>query len=168
MTTDKTQDSLSHIDASGRAQMVDVSEKPATDRVAIAEGCVDISAELAAQISANTLQKGDLLTVARIAGIGAAKRTDELIPLCHSIPIDHIAVDAWLDGNHVRLRAEVRTRAATGVEMEALSGVMGAALTVIDMGKSVDRTMTIHSVRVIEKRGGRRGDYLYSSEADAK
>lgn len=168
MTTDNAQDSLSHIDASGRAQMVDVSNKPATNRVAIAEGCVDISGELAKAISENTLKKGDLLTIARLAGISAAKRTDELIPLCHSIPIDHIDVKAWLDGNQIKVRAEVRTRAPTGVEMEALSAVMGAALTVIDMGKAIDQSMTIHSVRVIEKRGGRRGDYRYSSDADAK
>lgn len=139
--------------------MVDVGAKPESERVAVAEGLVDVSEELARAIRENSLAKGDLLTVARLAGIGAVKRTDELVPLCHSIPIDHINVEVRLEESAVRIRAEVRTRASTGVEMEALAGVMGAALTVIDMGKAIDRSMTIRSVHVTEKRGGRRGDY---------
>lgn len=148
---------LTHTDPTGKAQMVDVSAKTPTCRTAIAEGQVRISAELADRIAANTLAKGDLLTVARIAGIQAAKRTDELIPLCHTLPLDHINVEAWLEPPYVKLRATVSLTARTGVEMEALTAVSVAALTVIDMGKAVDPAMTIEQVRLIEKAGGQRG-----------
>jgi cyclic pyranopterin monophosphate synthase len=150
------QPTLSHIDAAGRAAMVDVAGKPVTVRRAVAEGRVKVSVELATAIASNTLAKGNLLDVARLAGIQAAKRTDELIPLCHSLPLDHVQVDAWLDGEHVRLRAVATTTAKTGVEMEALTAVSVAALTVIDMGKAVDPFMVIEQVRLIEKTGGKR------------
>ena len=150
---------LSHVDAAGRARMVDVGDKHPTARCAVAEGRVRISAKLAAAVAANQLAKGNLLEVARLAGIQAAKRTDELIPLCHSLPLEHAQVEATLEGNTIRLRAEVRTFAKTGVEMEALTAVAVAALTVIDMGKAIDRAMVVESIRVIEKTGGRSGDW---------
>ncbi len=145
--------------------MVDVGEKPVTHRVAKAEAFVTVSAELAGAIRANTLKKGDLLAVARIAGIQAAKRTDELIPLCHSLPLDVVEIEATLTPEsattqEVRLVALASTHARTGVEMEALTAVSVAALTVIDMGKAVDKGMVIREVRLLEKRGGRGGDYI--------
>ncbi len=151
--------SLSHLDAHGRASMVDVGAKPVTQRRAVAEARVRISPALAERIAHNTLAKGDLLAVARIAGIQAAKRTDELIPLCHSLPLDSIDVRAELRTDHVYLWAEAKVNARTGVEMEALTAVSIAALTVIDMGKSIDQTMVIEGVRLLEKVGGRSGHF---------
>jgi cyclic pyranopterin phosphate synthase len=135
--------------------MVDVGDKAITRRRAVAEGRVRISAALAAQIAANRLGKGNLLDVARLAGIQAAKHTGTLIPLCHTLTLDAVKVEAWLDGSHVRLRAEVRSEGKTGVEMEALTAVAVAALTVIDMGKAVDRALVIEEIRLLEKAGGR-------------
>lgn len=155
-----SQPALSHVGTDGRARMVDVGGKPETERVAVAEGFVRISPALEGAIRENTLKKGNLLEVARLAGIQAAKRTDELIPLCHSLPLDVVDVRATLESGRVRLEAEARTHAKTGVEMEALTAVAVAALTVIDMGKAVDQGMVIEGVRVIEKRGGRSGDYV--------
>jgi cyclic pyranopterin phosphate synthase len=151
--------SLSHLDADGRASMVDVGAKPVTKRRAVAEARVRISPALAERIAHNTLAKGDLLAVARIAGIQAAKRTDELIPLCHSLPLDSVDVRAELRTDHVYLWAEAKVTARTGVEMEALTAVSIAALTVIDMGKSIDQTMVIEGVRLLEKVGGRSGHF---------
>ncbi|MEM9414828.1 MAG: cyclic pyranopterin monophosphate synthase MoaC [Planctomycetota bacterium] len=148
---------LSHVDAQGRARMVDVGDKAVTRRTAIARGRVRISDALAKRIAANDLAKGSLLDVARIAGVMAAKRTDELIPLCHSLPLDHVDVTAHVEGNHVLLEATASVSARTGIEMEALTAVSVAALTVIDMGKAVDPAMVIEEVKLIEKRGGRRG-----------
>ena len=139
--------------------MVDVGEKPVTERVAVAEAVVRISAELEARIRENGLVKGNLLEVARLAGVQGAKRTSELIPLCHTLALDHADVEARLESGWVRIVATVRTHARTGVEMEALTAAAVAALTVIDMGKAVDRGMVIESVRVLEKRGGRSGDW---------
>ncbi|MBM4108741.1 MAG: cyclic pyranopterin monophosphate synthase MoaC [Phycisphaerae bacterium] len=150
---------LSHVGPDGSARMVDVGDKPATDRVAVAEAFVRVSPALADRVRENSLAKGNLLEVARLAGIQAAKRTDELIPLCHALPLDVVDVRATLEGGRVRIRAEARTHARTGVEMEALTAAAVAALTVIDMGKAVDRGMVVEGLRVIEKRGGRRGDY---------
>jgi len=150
---------LSHVDEHGTARMVDVGDKPATVRRAVAEGRVRINAELACAIRDNTLVKGNLLQVARLAGIQAAKRTDELIPLCHSLPLDAVDVQAALGDDCVELRAEARTTWKTGVEMEALTAVTVAALTVIDMGKAIDKAMVIEGVRLIEKTGGKSGDY---------
>jgi len=146
---------FTHLDEQGRVRMVDVSAKAVTQRRAVAEGRVRISAALAAQIAANTIAKGNLLDVARLAGIQAAKQTAALIPLCHNLPLDFVNVEAWLDGKHVRLRAEARTAGKTGVEMEALAAVAVAALTVIDMGKALDRAMVIEEIRLVEKTGGR-------------
>jgi cyclic pyranopterin phosphate synthase len=139
--------------------MVDVGAKPITERTAVAEALIRISPELEERIRENTLEKGSLLEVARLAGIQAAKRTADLIPLCHPLPLDHIDVTATLESGQVRILATVRTHARTGVEMEALTAAALAALTVIDMGKSIDRAMAVESLRIIEKRGGRSGDY---------
>lgn len=150
---------LSHIGPDGAARMVDVGDKPVTKRHAAAEAFVRISPELEARIRENSLAKGNLLEVARLAGIMAAKRTQELIPLCHSLPLDYVHVQATLHAGRVHIRAEAGTHSRTGVEMEALTAVSVAALAVIDMGKAVDKAMVIEGVRVIEKRGGRSGEY---------
>ena len=154
---------LSHLDGEGRARMVDVGEKPITRRRAVAEGSVRVSGELAEAIRADTVKKGNLLEVARLAGIQATKRTDELIPLCHSLLLEHADVEAWLEDGRVRLRAEAVTSAKTGVEMEALTAVNIAALTVIDMGKAIDPGRVIEEVRLVEKTGGRGGPYRAES-----
>lgn len=150
---------LTHIGSDGRAAMVDVGDKAETSRRAVAEGFVSVSAELASRIRLNTLAKGNLLEVARLAGVMAAKKTDELVPLCHSLPLDHISVEATLTGKTVHLRAEARTVGRTGVEMEAYVAVAIAALTVVDMGKAVDQEMVIGGIRLLEKSGGRSGDF---------
>ena len=159
---------LTHTDAAGKATMVDVRNKPVTDRFAVAEGRVTISAELAGHLRGNTLAKGDALTLARIAGIQAAKRTDELIPLCHSIPISHIDVNVTLEDESVHIRAEVSAHSCTGVEMEALTAVAAAALCIYDMGKSIDRSMRIERIRLIEKRGGRSGTYTADAQDQSR
>ncbi|MFG0286056.1 MAG: cyclic pyranopterin monophosphate synthase MoaC [Phycisphaerales bacterium JB039] len=151
---------LSHLDESGRARMVDVGAKPATDRIAIAEGFVRISRELEAAIRDNALKKGDLLRIAELAGVQAAKRTAELIPLCHTLPLDRVTVDATLEPGRIRIRAEARCHGRTGVEMEALTAVSVSALTIIDMGKAIDKAMVIDGVRLLEKRGGRSGHWV--------
>ncbi len=151
---------LSHIDEGGGARMVDVGAKPITKRMAAAEGFVRISAELEQRIRENSLAKGSLLDVARLAGILAAKRTDELIPLCHTLPLDAVDITLELTSGGIRVCATVRTESRTGVEMEALTAVAVACLTVIDMGKSVDKSMVIESIRVTEKHGGRHGSYI--------
>ena len=142
--------------------MVDVSQKPDSDRTAIAAGEVLMLPETLAQIRAGTLKKGDLLTTAQLAGIMAAKRTADLIPLCHPLPLTHISVDLELDPNlpGVRIRAAARTTGKTGVEMEALTAVAVAALTIYDMAKAVEKTMRIQNIRLLEKHGGRSGDVL--------
>lgn len=156
--------SLSHIGPHGAARMVDVGEKPVTDRTAVAEAFVRVSPALEERIRENSLAKGNLLEVARLAGIMAAKRTDELIPLCHSLPLDHADVQATVEAGRVRIRAEARTHSRTGVEMEALTAATIAALTVVDMGKAVDKSMVIEGVRVLQKTGGRSGPYLAGAQ----
>ncbi len=156
---------LSHVDAGGAARMVDVGDKPLTVRRAVAEARVRLSDALAEAIRSNQLQKGNLLEVARLAGIQAAKRTDELIPLCHSLPLDAVDVRVELEPGGVRLVGEARTTWKTGVEMEALTAVTVAALTVIDMGKAVDKAMVIEQIRLVEKTGGRSGDVHASDES---
>ncbi len=158
----KKPSTLSHTDSAGRARMVHVGEKPITERSATAEATVRISAALARAIKGNQLKKGNLLEVARLAGIQAAKRTDELIPLCHSLPLDSVDVQAVLIAGRVCIVATARTHARTGVEMEALTAVAVAALTVIDMGKAIDKEMVVEGMRVVEKRGGRSGTYVAS------
>ena len=159
MTAPSKPHALSHIDPRGNARMVDVGEKPVSHRQASAEAIVRISAALAEAIRSNTLKKGNLIETARLAGMMAAKRTDELIPLCHTLPLDAVDVQAALEEGCVRLTATAATHAKTGVEMEALAAVSVAALTVIDMGKSIDKSMTIESIRILSKSGGRSGDY---------
>ncbi|HYA74440.1 MAG TPA: cyclic pyranopterin monophosphate synthase MoaC [Roseiarcus sp.] len=150
---------LTHIGASGEARMVDVSEKEATTRVAIAEGRVAMQAATLALILSGDAKKGDVLGAARIAGIMAAKRTHELIPLCHPIALTQVVLDLTPDEAPpgVIVRAEARTHGQTGVEMEALTAVAVACLTIYDMAKAVDRGMRIEGVRLIEKRGGKSG-----------
>jgi cyclic pyranopterin monophosphate synthase len=153
---------LTHLDASGNAHMVDVGHKPDTERVAIAAGEVVMRAETLALIRAGQMKKGDVLTVAQIAGVMAAKRTSELIPLCHPLPLSHIDVRCELrdDLPGVAITATVRTTNKTGVEMEALTAVSVAALTIYDMAKAVEKTMHINNVRLVEKHGGMSGDVV--------
>ncbi len=151
---------LTHMDTRGRAAMVDVGQKAVTARRAVAEARVMISPELAQRIRKNSLTKGNVLNVARLAGIQAAKRTDELIPLCHPLALDSIQVRAQLRRDHVYLWSEAKVTAKTGVEMEALLAVAIAALTVIDMGKSIDRGITVEGLRMLEKEGGRSGHFV--------
>lgn len=150
---------LSHVDGGGRARMVDVGAKRVTARRAVAEGVVAMSARAFRLVEANRVAKGDVLRVAELAGITGAKRTADLIPLCHPLPLDHIGVTAVLDPGlpGVRVRAEVRVRGRTGVEMEALTACAAALLAVYDMVKAVDRGMTIGPVRLLLKAGGRSG-----------
>jgi cyclic pyranopterin phosphate synthase len=157
---------LSHLDAKGRARMVDVSEKPITRRVCVARGVVRMAPETLARISAGSLPKGDVLATARLAAIQAAKRTDEWIPLCHTLPLDAVEVDLLPDpaGSRVRIEARVSVHARTGVEMEALVAVAAAGLTIYDMCKAIDRGITLESVRLVRKSGGKTGDWTRSGE----
>lgn len=152
---------LTHLDEQGRANMVDVGEKPVTNRSATAAGSVTMQPETLRLIQDGALKKGDVLTVARIAGIMAAKRTAELIPLCHPIPLSKISVELVIDpdASAIHITATAKTTGQTGVEMEALTAVSVAALTLYDMAKAVDRNMTISGVRLLEKTGGVHGDY---------
>jgi cyclic pyranopterin monophosphate synthase len=152
---------LTHIDAEGRARMVDVGEKAETARTASAEGFITMTLETLDAIEQNALSKGDALAAARIAGIMAAKRTAELIPLCHPIALTDVGVDLEADRSlpGLRVTAWASTRGRTGVEMEALAAVTVALLTVYDMAKALDRGMEISGVHVTEKRGGRSGDW---------
>ncbi len=141
--------------------MVDVGAKPVTERLAVAEGEVRMLPETLKLIRENALEKGDALAVAQVAGIQAAKRTAELIPFCHPLPLDHLSVDFELDDNlpGIRIRATVRSTGKTGVEMEALTAVSVAALTIYDMAKSAEKGMHIENVRLVKKSGGKSGDY---------
>jgi cyclic pyranopterin phosphate synthase len=150
---------LTHIDEQGRAQMVDTTDKGITARRAIASARVLMSAQTVAAIRQNQTPKGDPLETARLAGVVAAKRTADLIPLCHPLPLTHIDVRAELRDDGVYLESEVATRAQTGVEMEALTAVSVAALTIYDMCKALDKSMTITDVRLEVKTGGKSGDY---------
>jgi cyclic pyranopterin phosphate synthase len=154
--------SLTHFDAQGRAHMVDVAGKAATHRIAVAAGRIEMRPETLALIEAGSAKKGDVLGVARIAGIQAAKKTSDLIPLCHPLALTRVAIDFELrrDANAVECTATVETVGATGVEMEALTAVQVALLTVYDMCKAVDRGMTITGVRVREKHGGKSGSFV--------
>jgi cyclic pyranopterin monophosphate synthase len=158
---------LTHIGASGEARMVDVSAKDDTSRVAIAEGRVEMAAATLRIILSGNAKKGDVLGAARIAGIMAAKKAHELIPLCHPLLLTKVGVDiepdAALPG--LRVRAEVKTRGQTGVEMEALTAVSIACLTIYDMAKAADRAMRIEGVRLLEKSGGKSGDWRASDGA---
>jgi cyclic pyranopterin phosphate synthase len=152
---------LTHFDTKGGAHMVDVSEKPVTDRIAVAEGYISMAAQTFEIISEGSAKKGDVLGVARLAGIMGAKKTADLIPLCHPLPITKVSVELTLDPDlpGVRITATVKTGGQTGVEMEALSAVSIAALTVYDMTKAVDKAMEIGGIRVVLKDGGKSGRY---------
>ena len=156
-----TEPKLTHTDAHGKARMVDVSHKDVTQRTAVAIGRVAINDDLARAIEQNTLAKGNLIETARLAGIMAAKRTDQLIPLCHQLPLDGVDLTLSLEANAIVITAEARTHARTGVEMEALVAVTVAALTVIDMGKAIDKRMRIEGVHLLRKSGGASGDFTY-------
>jgi cyclic pyranopterin phosphate synthase len=158
----------SHIDEAGRAHMIDVGDKDATRREAVARGRVRLSREAFDAIASGDVKKGDVLGVARIAGIQAAKRTSEWIPLAHPLPLEsvHVEIEAKSDGPSgpaIEIEARVRVTARTGVEMEALVAVSAAALTVYDMSKSLDRAMTIEDIRLVRKTGGKSGAYERTS-----
>lgn len=152
---------LTHFDADGQAHMVDVSGKPVTTREAVAEGSVRMSSATLALVEAATAKKGDVLGVARLAGIQGAKKTSDLIPLCHPLPVTKIALDLEADAAlpGVRVRARVKTTGQTGVEMEALTAVSVACLTVYDMLKAAEKGMFIEDIRLVAKSGGQSGDY---------
>ncbi|MDP5364667.1 MAG: cyclic pyranopterin monophosphate synthase MoaC [Paracoccaceae bacterium] len=152
---------LTHFDAQGQAHMVDVSDKAVTSRVAVAEGWIRMAPDTFGIISEGRAKKGDVLGIARLAGIMGAKKTADLIPLCHPLPITKVAVELTLDPDlpGVRIEATVKTTGQTGVEMEALTAVSTAALTVYDMTKAVDKAMEIGGIRVILKDGGKSGRY---------
>lgn len=154
-------DRLTHFDAAGNAVMVDVAQKPVTNREAVAEGWIRVGPEAMKAILEGTAQKGDVLGVARVAGIMAAKQTSQLIPLCHPLPIGRSAVDFSTDeaGGTVTATCAVRVTGQTGVEMEALTGVSVALLTIYDMLKAVDRGMEIGGIRLVKKTGGKSGTF---------
>jgi len=151
---------LSHVGPSGEARMIDISDKPATTREARARGVVRMSAEALAAIVGGKLPKGEVITTARIAGIQAAKRASDLIPMCHPLNLTLVDVDCAADERlpGIRIESRVRCEGKTGAEMEALTAVAIAALTVVDMVKSADRWMTIEGIELVEKRGGKSGD----------
>ena len=153
--------SLSHVDEAGRARMVDVSAKPLSRRTAVAEGAVRMSLEAFELVSRNAIAKGDVLRIAEIAGVLGGKRTSDLIPLCHPLGLDSIIVECSVEPElpGVRITASAAVTGRTGVEMEALTAVAVASLTVYDMVKGVDRTMVIENIRLLEKMGGTRGDW---------
>jgi cyclic pyranopterin phosphate synthase len=160
-TTDNGPDlHLTHLDEHGNAKMVDVGDKDVTAREAVAKGHVSIQPETLRLIKEGLMKKGDVLTIAQLAGIMGAKKTSELIPLCHPLPLDKVDVELELDEveNRINVTATAKTTARTGVEMEALTAVTVAALTLYDMCKSVDRGMRIEAVRLVQKRGGRSGE----------
>lgn len=156
------QPQITHLDAKGEARMVDVSDKPVTSRVAVAEGRVVMRAETLGLIRAGDAKKGDVLGTARLAGIMAAKRTHELIPLCHPLLLSKIAVELALDEAlpGVRITATAKVSGQTGVEMEALTAVAVAGLTIYDMVKAADRTMRVEGIRLVEKSGGTSGHFI--------
>ncbi|MEO8124289.1 MAG: cyclic pyranopterin monophosphate synthase MoaC [Burkholderiales bacterium] len=162
MKPQKAPAALTHFDAQGQAHMVDVGAKAETHRIARAEGTIRMLPATLALIASGSAKKGDVLGVARIAAIQAAKRTSELIPLCHPLPITRVAVEFELDdtASSVRCSAQVETLGRTGVEMEALTAVQIGLLTIYDMCKAADRGMVMGEIRVLEKRGGKSGDWL--------
>ena len=150
---------LSHVDRRGKVKMVDVGEKPVTNREAVARGEIAMSAAAAKMIRQGAVAKGDPLQTARLAGIMAAKQTSALIPLCHPLPLTHVSVELTPTPRGYTIESRVRTSAQTGVEMEALVAVSVAALTIYDMVKAIDKTMVIGDICLVEKRGGRSGHY---------
>lgn len=152
---------MTHLDENGRAIMVDISQKTDTERVAVASGTVKMLPETLEMIRSGEVKKGDVLAVARVAGIMAAKKTSELIPLCHPLPLTSAKIDfEFVDDNMLKIISETKTIYATGVEMEALTAVSVAALTIYDMCKAVDRGMVIGEIKLEKKSGGRSGEFL--------
>lgn len=157
---------LTHLDEAGAARMVDVGDKPTTRRTAVAQAFCRMKSDTADTIRAGSTRKGDVLQIARIAAIGAAKRTDELIPLCHSLPLDSVEVQfEWREKALLRIQVTASSTGRTGVEMETLVAASLAALTVYDMCKAIDRSMRVESVELVEKSGGVHGDF---KKSDAK
>ena len=152
---------LTHLDESGAAHMVDIAAKPVTAREAVATGRITMSAKAARAIRDGTVAKGDVLAVARVAGIMAAKKTAELIPLCHPLPLTRVALDLTCDDTGVTATATAATDAKTGVEMEALTATSVALLTIYDMAKALDKRMVIENLRLTAKTGGKSGDFSY-------
>lgn len=152
---------LSHLDSAGRAKMINVGDKPITERTALAAGEVHMKKETLELIRVGEMVKGDVLTVAQIAGISAAKKTSELIPLCHPLQLDSINLNLELDPDlpGVVITAQIKSRGRTGVEMEALTAVSVSALTIYDMAKSAEKTLQIQNIRLLEKKGGKSGDF---------
>ena len=157
---------LTHLDSEGRARMVDVGEKAVTHRLCVARGAVRMAVETLSEIVKGRVPKGDVLATARLAGIQAAKRTAEWIPLCHTLPLDGLDVELHPDpaGQRIVIEAQARAHARTGVEMEALVAVSAAALTLYDMCKALDRSMVIEGVHLVSKRGGKSGDWQRSDD----
>jgi len=157
---------LTHLDREGRVHMVDVGDKPDTARIAVAKGEVVMKPETLRLIAEKGMPKGDVLTTAQLAGIMAAKQTPNLIPLCHTLPLTKVEVAFDIDeaASRIEITATVRTRGKTGVEMEALTAVSVAALTIYDMAKAVEKTMRIHNVRLVRKSGGKSGDLVLENE----
>ncbi|HAL62557.1 MAG TPA: cyclic pyranopterin monophosphate synthase MoaC [Chloroflexi bacterium] len=151
---------LSHLDAQGRARMVDVGEKPDTKRVAVAKGRVVMTPQTLELVRKNEIAKGDVLTVAQVAGIAAAKRTSELIPMCHPLLLTNVSVDFDFQDDGIEIRATVEATGKTGVEMEALTAVTVSALTIYDMCKAQERAMRIQDVRLVKKSGGKSGEIV--------
>ena len=153
---------LTHLDESGRARMVDIGRKAVTERMAIARGEVRMRPDTLELIRQGNMKKGDVLTIAQVAGVMAAKRTADLIPLCHPLALTQVLVDLTLNPDlpGIEITAKVQTNGKTGVEMEALTAVSMAALTIYDMAKAVEKTMQITNIRLVEKRGGRSGDVI--------
>jgi cyclic pyranopterin phosphate synthase len=154
-----TRDELTHLSPDGSAKMVDVSRKTPTDRMARAECLVKMQEQTALAISEAKLVKGDVISVARVAGIMAAKRTSDLVPLCHPLSLDHVELEFTVTQRSILIESMVRSHGRTGVEMEALTAVSVAALTIYDMAKAMDRSMEISHIRLLEKRGGRSGTW---------
>ena len=159
MATSRRPAALTHVDPAGRLRMVDVGDKPVTAREATASGFVTVSAAGLRLVRGGQVKKGNPLEAARLAGIMAAKRTSEIVPLCHPVPLTYVSVDFRARRTGYEIRASARTTAQTGVEMEALTAVAAAALTLYDMLKAVDRTMVIGEIRLLEKKGGRSGHF---------
>ena len=157
----------SHVDGDGNVMMVDVSEKDVTERTAVAEGFISMSAPALAAVREKAAAKGDVLTVAQLAGIMGSKRTSDLIPLCHPLPLSNSKIEFSLAENGIHALCRVKTQGRTGVEMEALTGVSVALLTIYDMCKSLDKSMEISAVRLLQKSGGKSGEYRRGSMYDS-
>ena len=166
MPDNESRAGLSHVDSAGRARMVDVGDKPTSRRRAVARAAVEMAEATLAAIVSGTMPKGDVLAVARIAGIAAAKRTDELIPLCHTLPLDGVHVRFRAGERRLEIEAEAQVSGRTGVEMEALTAAGVAALTIYDMCKAIDRGMVITDLRLVRKEGGRTGLWQREGERE--